>query len=389
MPESSTLARRLEVLREVASVPTAPTHEERVGRYVNDFLRRLGLAPWRDEFGNILVRYQRGEPRGLPPIAFVAHMDHPAFEVSIVEGDRVKGELMGGVAPACFDRPVAVRVYPVGNDEGVAGTIVGHVDRGLRQVTFDLEMSGPVAVGDFGVFDFPAFELDGDLVHLRAADDLGGCAAILLALETLVESAATSESGPDSESDSAIDVFGVFTRAEEIGLCGAILLAESQTLPKDAVVVSLETSKELPGAVMGEGPVIRVGDRSTSFSPEGEAVLLAARAKLQAADPSAKVQRRLMDGGTCEATAFWQRGYRATGVALPLGNYHNVGVAEDGSPLLAPEFVSATDLSGAVDLLVAAARSVGERPDDLAERFGNAAAKYRERLVGTAERFGG
>ena len=386
MPEPSILARRLEVLREIASIPTAPTHESRVGRYVHRFLRRLGLAPARDEFGNIIVRYRRGESNGQPPLAFVAHMDHPAFEVATVDGVSARAELLGGVASACFERPVAVRVFRAAggdDDAGTPGEVVSYEERGPRQVTLDLRLAGPVFPGDFGVFDFPAFEASGDRVYLRAADDLGGCAAILLALETLVESSAESV-----EPDEPIDVFGVFTRAEEVGLCGAILLAESQTLPMDTVVVSLETSKELPGAVMGEGPVIRVGDRSTSFSPEGEAVLLAARARLQAADPNAKVQRRLMDGGTCEATAFWMRGYRATGVALPLGNYHNVGVADDGSPALRPEYVSASDLSGTVELLVAAARSAGDRRDEVTARFGDAAGKYRDRLVSTADRFG-
>jgi putative aminopeptidase FrvX len=321
----ASLTHRLAVLREITSIPTAPTHEARVGRYVVAFLRRLGLAPARDEFGNLIVRYRRGETAGQPPIAFVAHMDHPALEVATVAGDRVTATLLGGVASACFDRPCAVRVYPNGDESGVSGTVVGYVDRGNRDVTLELAMNGPVAPGDFGVFDFPAYREDGDRVYLRTADDLGGCAAILLAIEAIVESEAPA------------DVFGVFTRAEEIGLCGAILLAEAGTLPPGTVVVSLETSKELPGAVMGEGPVIRVGDKSSAFDRKAEAVLLAARARLEKADPTAKVQRRLMDGGTCEATAFCERDYPATGVALPLGNYHNVGADESGRPLLSPE----------------------------------------------------
>jgi endoglucanase len=135
---------------------------------------------------------------------------------------------------------------------------------------------------------------------------------------------------------------------------------------------------------MGQGPVIRVGDRTRSFDPEAEAVLLAARARLQAADRGALVQRQLMSGGTCEATAFGLQGYRATGVALPLGNYHNVGPEQT----IAAEYVSARDFLTEVDLLVAAAEAVGQPTASLWGRFAEAAARYRGRLEASAERFG-
>ena len=63
-----------------------------------------------------------------------------------------------------------------------------------------------------------------------------------------------------TEEDLPVDVYGVFTRAEEVGLVGARLLAEANTLPKNTLVVSLESSRSLPGAEIGGGPVIRVGD---------------------------------------------------------------------------------------------------------------------------------
>jgi endoglucanase len=58
-----------------------------------------------------------------------------------------------------------------------------------------------------------------------------------------------------------------------------------------------------------------------------------------------------MDGGTCEATAFAGFGYRAGGLCLPLGNYHNIGKG------LRPraEYVSVSDLVQLTKLIVAAA----------------------------------
>ncbi|GIT69388.1 MAG: hypothetical protein Ct9H300mP27_04920 [Chloroflexota bacterium] len=79
--------------------------------------------------------------------------------------------------------------------------------------------------------------------------DLAGCGSILTSLEIL-----KGEKIPT-------DVYGVFTRAEEVGLIGARLMAEAMILPMDTFVVSLESSRTLPGAEMGEGPVIRVGMR--------------------------------------------------------------------------------------------------------------------------------
>jgi putative aminopeptidase FrvX len=90
--------------------------------------------------------------------------------------------------------------------------------------------------------------------------------------------------------------------------------------------------------------VVRVGDRATIFDPTLTAALCARAAALD----GLPWQRRLMDGGTCEASAFGASGWRASGLALPLGNYHNV--ADDGSGI-APEDVRVDDLLAEVRLL--------------------------------------
>lgn len=360
---------RLQTLAEVAGIPTAALHEEGVAAHVRRRLGALGLQVRRDRFGNLFAHYSRAGADG-QPLALVAHMDHPAFEVTAVERHSVTAALLGGIPGPCFRNRVPVRLYPAGGE--VEGAVVGYEDSPTtRRITLKLEVAGAVAPGDFGVFDLPAVRIEDDRVHLRAADDLVGCAAILLTLEELVRSA------------SGGSVYGVFTRAEEIGLVGATLLAEAGELPREAIVVSLEASRELPGAEMGQGPVIRVGDRTRSFDPEAEAVLLAARSRLQAADRKALVQRQLMSGGTCEATAFGLQGYRTTGVALPLGNYHNVGPEQT----IAAEYVSARDFSTEVDLLVAAAEVVGQPTGNQWPRFAEAAERYRGRLEASAERF--
>ncbi len=51
-------------------------------------------------------------------------------------------------------------------------------------------------------------------------------------------------------------------------------------------------------------------------------------------------QRKLMDGGTCESTAYVAFGYQATGLCLALGNYHNMN---EKTGKLDSEYVSVTD----------------------------------------------
>lgn len=361
-------ARRAEaVLREVASIPTAPLHEGRVATYLKHYLRGIGLSPEVDAYGNITVAYRNGE--SARPIALVAHLDHPALEITGVDPPAsADAVLLGGVPSACFDRPVPVRVYS--GDRDVVATVVSYEPEASlgRPKSLRLHTEGPVRVGDFAVFDLPAFERDGDWIALRAADDLAGVAAVLLTLTNLVEGNVEAV------------VYGVFTRAEEIGLVGANLVAEERLLPEHTVVVSLECSRELPGAHPGQGPVIRVGDRTRSFSPEGEAVLLQARD----ARPDVAVQRQLMSGGTCEATAFGLRGYHATGVALPLVNYHNVGPGN----VIAPERIDFRDFLGEVALLTAAA-GVASHPfvSPAEQRLAQQTDRYRERLRESAGSF--
>ena len=55
-------------------------------------------------------------------------------------------------------------------------------------------------------------------------------------------------------------------------------------------------------------------------------------------------QRRLMDGGTCESTAYQLYGYRSAALCVPLGNYHNM--SERGR--IAVESIRLSDLVGLV-----------------------------------------
>jgi putative aminopeptidase FrvX len=143
-------------------------------------------------------------------------------------------------------------------------------------------------------------------------------------------------------------VHAVFTRAEEVGFHGALAAIASKAVPKTVPVVVLECSKAMPGAEQGLGPVIRVGDKARVFDPDLIAACEEAARALKEAHPEFRFQRRLMDGGTCEASAFGLAGYRAVCLAFPLANYHNVGPAD-----LQPEKIAERDFLDGTQLLCA------------------------------------
>jgi len=356
----------VELLRTLSACPTAPFHEQYVARRIAGLCRGLGLTVEPDRYGNALVWY-RGAAADTAPLALNAHMDHPALEV--VADSPLTGRLLGGARSTrgYFARPVRVR-FVVGETE-IPGRIVGLTDD-PNQSTVMLAAERAVPVGSFGVFDVgPAREGDG-LLHVPAADDLAGCVSIVATLARCV-----AERIP-------ANVLAVFTRAEEVGLIGATLVARQGLIPRDSTVVSLEASRELPGAAIGAGPVIRVGDRQMAFHPAGEALLLRAASLVRERREGALIQRQLMSGGTCEATAYAVAGYVTTGVAIPLGNYHNAGP----DMTIAAEYVSPQDLITAVDVLCAAAEaSAHPAPaDPLAERLNRVANEAADRLAVSA-----
>ena len=140
----------------------------------------------------------------------------------------------------------------------------------------------------------------------------------------------------------------LFTRAEEVGFIGALAACRLKTIPRRCFVVAVENSSELPGAHMGAGPILRVGDRATIFSPAVTAHCRAVADKLTASKRF-HYQRKLMDGGMCESTAYCELGYEATGVCLALGNYHNMNVKRKR---ISPEYVDLDDFNNLVKWFV-------------------------------------
>ena len=363
--------RTLDILRELGGLPAVPFHEDGPAEYILKTLADLGLSPRRDEFGNVIAHY-RGQGADDTPIAFVAHMDHPGFEIVEASEDGLIAVALGGVPESSLTNPADVLVL-LPNGSRVPARTAPYEGEDGRKVRIladqEVKLDPPAPV----VFDLPDFTLDGDYIRMRAVDDLAGCAAGLAVMERLVAE------------DAGANVFAVFTRAEEGGLYGARLMAEARTLPEETLVVSVESSPLIPGVEQGKGPIIRTGDALYTFDAEAEQALIVARESIRERNPEFKCQRQLMSGGVCEGTAFSVWGYRATGMAFPLGNYHNATTSiRDPESGVGAEYIRVEDFLGGVDLLTEAALSVSGRSDSPArERVRKVPDDVRERMLGS------
>ena len=105
---------------------------------------------------------------------------------------------------------------------------------------------------------------------------------------------------------------------------------------------------------MGDGPIIRVGDKQSIFDHGVTAELVAA-----AAEANLGAQRCLMSGGTCEATAFRLYGVRCGAMCVALGNYHNCGPENR----IEAEYVSLSDVEGLAALCTRLVERAGPGPE--------------------------
>lgn len=346
-----------QLLLDILAQPTAPFREEHVIATVSRALEEAKVPFFADPVGNLVVgagshkEYLRlaREKSAEPLRVFIAHMDHPGFHgVEWLGAHRLEARWHGG---APVKHLAGARVWLADNNGWAGSGTLAKVRLTASKRTIDtaeVRLDTPLALPAktlYGGFQFRApVWRRGRRLYTKAADDLVGVFAIVaMAREIFRRRAARPP------------FLGLLTRAEEVGFIGAIGHFELGWLDQSrgrrpVVCVSLEASRTLPGAAVGKGPVVRLGDRRTVFQADGLKVL---------ADIAERVlpgrhQRRIMDGGTCEATAATVYGFDAIGLSVPLGNYHNQGF--EGGPDCprpdgpAPEFVHLDDIAGELAL---------------------------------------
>lgn len=323
--------------------PTAPYFEHGVRSEVEAICREHDLECSRDGFGNLRIRYARGPKRR--PVVFAAHMDHPGFEVVDQISELTwRIRFRGSVGPSYFRPGLRILMQPSGSLARLTRATEG------EKMFLARATQKPKEPPRFAVWDLVPFAVKGDIIRARACDDVIGVGAALASLIELKRAKAQAHA------------IAVLTRAEEVGFHGALVFADSRNLPPDALVISLETSKELAGVKMGSGVILRVGDRASIFN--SEAMRYLAELAGEISHGKFRHQRALMSGGTCEATAYQEAGYTSAAVCVALGNYHNCGPNDQ----IRVEFVSVSDTLNMVYLLVQAASNMG-RYDELTDRL--------------------
>lgn len=329
----------------------APYHETAVAQEVKAICAKYQLDCRADDYRNLIVSLRL--KRTGRPLILAAHMDHPGFDlVRRLDKRRWLARFQGGVPDSFFRTGVPVRLMP-GTVPAVLGKRVGN------ERVFELK-AAPRPVQEkaeeprFAVWELPDFEVKRGRIHGRSCDDLIGVACILATLIDLKKAGAS------------VHVVGLISRAEEVGFHGALTLAAGRMIPRNGLVVSLETSRELPPVKMGEGVIVRVGDRTSIFDSKATRYLTKIAAGLQ--KRGVKFQRALMSGGTCEATAYQEFGFMTCAVCVALGNYHNCAPKNK----IRAEFISINDALGMIALLVEAARQM--------PRFEHATGQLLKRL---------
>jgi len=376
-------------LKELTAIPTAAGHEYRVIAWITNWLNdRPDLTSKTDPHGNIEIRIDNN-PKTDNPIYFTAHLDHPAFVVDeILSKAEVTLEFRGGVMDDYFPN-AKIRIHTptdsAPNDYTLA-TISEEVKPdpeadpkpSNKRYHAILETPRPIDLNSLATWDLPEQEIITDdegnqILYTNACDDLAALAAALSAFDELRHA--------HSPNDTRI----LLTRAEEVGFIGAIGASRDYFMPKASRIIALENSRAFPDSPIHAGPIVRVGDRISVFSPDltGAVAKVAEQISGGPASPKAsqkesdmpkwKWQRKLMAGGACEASVYCAYNYTATCVCLPLGNYHNMANLTDAQagnheqihgspPRVGREHIGIDDYQGMIDLLIACGTSLPKTP---------------------------
>lgn len=354
MTIASTLDKKF--FKRLLSIPSAPYREKLILEELGNFLSGHGVPFFSDPAGNLVVGaksesdYKRKLATGSeePLRIFIAHTDHPGFHG--VAWDK-KGQLElvwhgGSPTHSLEGARMWVCDQSGGTEFGKLTAVKMHKSKLWLETAKvkGLKKLREKAAGElFGGFAFrsPLWS-KGSVYYTKAADDLVGSFVIASVAVELWK----------NRSSAFENFIGLLTRAEEVGFIGCLAHFELGWLKQSKrplLGVSLETSRTLPGAIVGQGPVVRLGDRASIFDPRGVEVL----SQLAAKKLPKRFQRRIMDGGTCEGTVVTVFGIPCIALSIPLGNYHNQnfeggpdsrGPKGKGGP--APEFVHWKDVEG-------------------------------------------
>ena len=322
----------LSFLRDLLDTPSPSGSESAGQRRWLDRVEPCADEVWNDAYGNCFARLKSATPDA-PTIAICGHADEIGLMVNDIDDKGfVYCRQIGGIDPGSivgkrlrFSSSVEGVEDPV---EGVIGATAIHLQdrsgdaktRKIHELFIDIgcrskeEAKARLNVGDPGVFADSSMLLTDDLIVARGLDNRIGTWA---AAEALVRLAADG-------TRPAWNVVAVSTVQEEVGLCGAAMIAEALK-PDVALVTDVGHATDTPGIdrhrhgnfTLGGGPKIAIGGPAQPIVVER---LLAA-----AAAEEIEIQRSATPGrsGTDTDAIFLRNGGIPCGlVSLPIRYMH-------------------------------------------------------------------
>ena len=235
----------------------------------------------------------------------------------------------------------------------------------LRGHAYQIFTGAPMPVGPDGT------QADGPDTVFMAEDVIPEGDTVILPVG-LKKGSNRRSAGEDVKQGDTILRAGQTLRAQEIGLAASVGRS-ALTVRKRLRVAVFSTGDEVrdPGQEGIEDGCIFDANRYTVMSlldglgcdvtdlgilPDDRAVIAEALAKRTAKRKSPfRFQRKLMPGGTCEATAYQVYNRIATCVCIPLGNYHNMNESRGA---IDSEQISLNDFHLLIEFLVEIARQI-------------------------------
>jgi len=281
-----------------------------------------------DAMGN-LIAFKAGDgPEPRMKIMVSAHMD----EVGLMITEINKNGTLSFKAPSIDPRMLLAKRLVIGAERvpGIIGAPVPHLQKGdaaSRVVgadelfidigaTDEKGANGKVKVGDFATFATTFTPLSDDpawpTVRGKAFDDRAGCAALVTLLK----------GGPYP-----VDLYGVFTVQEEVGLRGA-RVAAYRVDPQAAFALEGTICDDLPRPPdedstpvtrLGDGPAITLMDRSLIAHP---GIIRALREAAEAESIRVQYKAPGLGGTDSGAIHLIRAGIPATAVAAPCRYIH-------------------------------------------------------------------
>ncbi len=321
-----------EILLPLLSVHGATGREQAVADHLKALLQSHVDSFSSDSMGN-LIAVKKGKPNG-KRILFSAHMDHIGFVVIDAEKD--------GFVRVCAVGGIYVRVslgQHVVFANGVRGVVSADEKESspeMQHLYIDIgaktreEALNRVAIGEVAVYAPQVAELENNRLSAPAMDDRAGCA---LAAWLLMHASNTEH-----------EIICVFSSQEEVGLRGARVAAYSVD-PDIGIALDVTATGDTPNVknkmavALGNGPAIKVMDRSVICSPVIRDALVAA-----AQENSIPYQMEVLTAGGTDAGAIQvsRAGVPTGAVSIPTRYIHS-----------AAETIDLTDLDNAAKLLLA------------------------------------